>query len=93
MGGQKYLVELDSKLKGYRHDSWGWVIYRCAYNSDNDWATFMEKLRTETHSMLNKYGANEAMCNGVVCRWVDRVKPRVDKGRGRCGWHNEDCSL
>jgi hypothetical protein len=30
---------------------------------------------------------------GLECRWVDRVKPRVDKGEGRSGWHNEYCSL
>lgn len=71
MGGQKYLAELDSRLKGYRHDSWGWVIYRCTYNSDNDWATFMEKLRAETHSMLNKYGATDAMANQLVWTVID----------------------
>ena len=63
---QKYLEVLDSKLKAQRHDSWGWVIYRCTYSSDSDWAQFMETLKTETHTMLNDYGATEAMADQLV---------------------------
>ena len=69
--GHKYLVELESKLKANRHDSWGWVIYRCTYSSDNDWATFMEKLKTETHSMLDDYGATEAIASQLVWTVID----------------------
>ena len=47
---------LGSMLKAAGHEKWGWHIYRCTYSSDDDWSTFMEKLRTATQSTIDFYG-------------------------------------
>lgn len=37
------------------HTKWGFIIYRCTYASDADWAVFMDRLRYRTSSALRTY--------------------------------------
>ncbi|KAK0510214.1 hypothetical protein JMJ35_007608 [Cladonia borealis] len=37
------------------HTKWGFIIYRCTYASDADWAVFMDRLRYRTSSALETY--------------------------------------
>jgi len=60
---------------------------RAAWKERNGWETKAASLGKHLTE------ADAALCNGVICRWVARVKPRVDKGEGRSGWHNEYGSL
>ncbi|GAB7333029.1 hypothetical protein MBLNU13_g04716t1 [Cladosporium sp. NU13] len=53
------LVVLDSMLKRAGHERWGWHIYRCTYNSDDDWSEFMKQLRTISQQYLDDYGATD----------------------------------
>lgn len=36
---------IERQLQEDGHKIWGWVIYRCTYKSDDEWAQFMERLR------------------------------------------------
>ena len=40
------------------HRTWGFVIYRCTYESDDDWDQFMERLRDQIRRTLES-------CNGL----------------------------
>ena len=46
------------------HRSWGLVIYRCTYQSDEDWNIFMNKLRSNTKTMLG-YGNGLELMNSL----------------------------
>lgn len=35
---------IERYLKEDGHRTWGWVIYRCTYGSDDDWNEFMQRL-------------------------------------------------
>ena len=43
---------IERQLQQDRHKIWGWVIYRCTYKSDEEWASFMERLRYYIKSTL-----------------------------------------
>jgi len=47
--------EIGRYLRWDGHRTWGFVIYRCTYESDSDWARFMEALRSELHLSLEHY--------------------------------------
>lgn len=53
------LSDLDSMLKRAGHETWGWRIYRCTYNSDDDWTEFMKQLKNIFQQMLDDYGATD----------------------------------
>jgi hypothetical protein len=53
------LSDLDSMLKRAGHETWGWRIYRCTYNSDDDWTEFMKQLKNTFQQMLDDYGATD----------------------------------
>jgi hypothetical protein len=36
---------VERQLQEDGHRIWGWVIYRCTYEDDDEWATFMSRLR------------------------------------------------
>lgn len=42
-------------LQEDRHQTWGFVIYRCTYDSEDDWNKFMELLRRRIRSALEFY--------------------------------------
>jgi hypothetical protein len=43
------------------HRTWGFVIYRCTYESDNDWDQFMERLRYHIRHTLKVYNGLDMM--------------------------------
>jgi hypothetical protein len=53
------------KIKGYLkqdgHQSWGFVIYRCTYQSDERWNQFIEYLQEEARRTLGFYKGLEMM--------------------------------
>lgn len=46
-------------LKRNPHLKWGFVIYRCTYDSDNEWSRFMNHLNTRVRLNLEEDGAAE----------------------------------
>jgi hypothetical protein len=51
---ERYLQEDD-------HRTWGFVIYRCTYENDDDWDEFMERLRYQTRDSLEAYNGLDMM--------------------------------
>src|SRR2546423_12758997 len=49
---------IESYLQEDGHRTWGFVIYRCTYESDDDWGWFMERLRDKIRYILE-------LCNGL----------------------------
>lgn len=49
---------IERQLQQDGHKIWGFVIYRCTYESDRDWAVFMQRLRQNTRKSLER-------CNGI----------------------------
>ena len=47
------------------HTKWGFIIYRCTYASDADWAEFMDRLRHRTSSALETYNGLD-MLDGLL---------------------------
>ncbi|EEP75912.1 predicted protein [Uncinocarpus reesii 1704] len=43
-------------LSQQRHDKWGFLIYRCTYDDDTAWATFLSLLEERAHDNLKREG-------------------------------------
>jgi hypothetical protein len=43
---------IERQLQEDDHKIWGWVIYRCTYKSDEEWAQFMDRVRYYVKSTL-----------------------------------------
>jgi hypothetical protein len=43
---------IERQLQEDGHKIWGWVIYRCTYKSNEEWASFMDRLRYYIESTL-----------------------------------------
>jgi hypothetical protein len=69
--GRDPLAELDAELKVHRHEFWGWIVYRCTYSSDSEWAKFKEKLEADSRKSLVHYAATEAMIKQHVWTFVE----------------------
>lgn len=65
------LTDLDSMLERAGHETWGWHIYRCTYNSDDDWSDFIKQLKASSQSMLNDYGATDAQAKKQIWTVVE----------------------
>lgn len=48
-------------LASHNHDKWGFVIYRCTYDNDDHWATFLNILETNTRRSLDFTGDGDLM--------------------------------
>ena len=62
---------MDSKLKQHGHDFWGWMVYRCTYSADSEWAEFKEKLEADSRESFEFYNATEAMLKKHVWTFVE----------------------
>lgn len=62
---------MDSKLKQHGHDFWGWMVYRCNYSADSEWAEFKEKLEADSRESFEFYNATEAMLKKHVWTFVE----------------------
>ncbi|OBT50175.1 hypothetical protein VE04_10171 [Pseudogymnoascus sp. 24MN13] len=52
---------IEKYLQEDRHQTWGFVIYRCTYDSDDDWNKFMELLRRRFRAALECYNRLDMM--------------------------------
>lgn len=53
--------QIERALQEDGHRTWGFIIYRCTYASDSDWAEFMEILRSNIHRVLTAYNGLELL--------------------------------
>lgn len=49
--------DVERQLAEDGHKIWGWVIYRCTYESDEDWKQFMNRLYFYVHDNLKEDNA------------------------------------
>jgi hypothetical protein len=54
------------------HRTWGFVIYRCTYESDDDWGRFMERLRDQIRYELKLFNGLDMMDSLSVTVFEDR---------------------
>ena len=54
------------------HRTWGFVIYRCTYENDDDWGQFMERLRGRIRSTLEIYNGLDMMDSLSITVFEDR---------------------
>ena len=52
---------IERYLREDGHRTWGFVIYRCTYDSDDDWNKFMEHLRHQIRDALEFYNGLDIM--------------------------------
>jgi hypothetical protein len=66
------LVHLRNILKRNPDLRWGFVIYRCTYESDSDWAHFMDLLNTRVRLNLEEEGGLDLLDRLDWCVQDDR---------------------
>ncbi|CAD0097805.1 unnamed protein product [Aureobasidium mustum] len=49
------VLNIEKSLQQDEHQTWGFVIYRCTYTSDADWAEFMRRFRMRTEEALEYF--------------------------------------
>src|SRR2546423_15191719 len=54
------------------HRTWGFVIYRCTYESDDDWGQFMERLRDQIRCTLEIDNGLDMMDSLSITVFEDR---------------------
>ncbi|KFY18409.1 hypothetical protein V491_04783 [Pseudogymnoascus sp. VKM F-3775] len=52
---------IERQLQEYGHQTWGFIIYRCTYGSDDDWNKFMELLQYRIRNSLEFYDTVDMM--------------------------------
>jgi len=50
---------IERQLKEDGHHTWGFVIYRCTYDSDSDWEEFMKQLCDQILDVLRFYNGTD----------------------------------
>ncbi|PSK53208.1 hypothetical protein B9Z65_3408 [Elsinoe australis] len=53
--------DIERQLVRDSHRAWGFVIYRCTYDSDDQWATFLDRLRTRTRESFAEYNGEDIL--------------------------------
>ncbi|KAF7118900.1 hypothetical protein CNMCM5793_008536 [Aspergillus hiratsukae] len=61
LGATRTARQIKQGLQEDRHRIWGFVIYRCTYESDADWDEFMRRLRWCTRRTLESHQGLELM--------------------------------
>jgi hypothetical protein len=64
--------QLESCLKDDGHQTWGFVIYRSTYNSDADWAAFLQRLRVEMEDTFDFYNGRDILEKFSLTVFEDR---------------------
>lgn len=54
---------IERHLAHDKHTKWGFVIYRCTYESDSDWTEALSRLRESTESRLEFYNGMDMLEN------------------------------
>lgn len=52
-------VQLRQKIMRYPHEKFGFVVYRCTYQSEEDWIKFMDYLDAHTKWQLERKGLGD----------------------------------
>lgn len=55
MASSNLANQLRKRLQEENYSKWGFVIYRCTYESDDDWARFVENLNARAQDHLEIY--------------------------------------
>ncbi|KAL2837938.1 hypothetical protein BJY01DRAFT_220346 [Aspergillus pseudoustus] len=64
---------IDGSLHEDGHRAWGFVIYRCAYDSDSDWGAFMRRLLADTEEdVYCDTGEQDLLNNLAITVFEDR---------------------
>ena len=49
-----HLQNIHDDLQHFKHDKWGWVIYRCTYGDDEAWNRFQQIINEGSRKQLDK---------------------------------------
>jgi hypothetical protein len=55
--------KIERDLQEDSHQKWGYVIYRCDYESDADWSEFLKRLRYQAERALECYNGLDMLDN------------------------------
>ena len=65
---------IERYLQADGHNLWGFVIYRCTYDSDDEWNEFMDRLRYRIRKILEFYNGLDLMKSLGLTVIEDREK-------------------
>jgi hypothetical protein len=63
---------IERYLQEDHRQTWGFVVYRSTYDSDDDWATFLQRLRSEMEKTMDFYGGRDILEKFVLTVFDDR---------------------
>lgn len=67
---------IERQLRADGHTVWGFVVYRCAYGSDDDWAMVIRRLNEAIRSAMDTYNGHDMLESWRVTVFDD--KERLD---------------
>ena len=65
--------EIERDLQKDNHRTWGYVIYRCDYESDADWLEFLTRLRYQVEGSLECYNGLDMLDNLDITVFEDKA--------------------
>ncbi|PGH05805.1 hypothetical protein GX51_02778 [Blastomyces parvus] len=68
-------------LRDFKHDKWGWVIYRCTYGDDKAWAQFQQIVTERSRKRLAEPDVPAEVANSV--EWTFVSDPTTLDGASR----------
>ncbi|OBT69642.1 hypothetical protein VE03_00950 [Pseudogymnoascus sp. 23342-1-I1] len=57
-------------LHHFKHDKWGWVLYRCSYDDDEAWARFQEIINERSRKEMERRGFPPEVTNSLEWTFV-----------------------
>lgn len=63
---------IERQLQDDRHRSWGFVIYRTTYTSDDDWAEFLRRLCFRMEAKFDRYNGRDILEKFALTVFEDR---------------------
>ncbi|OAT09935.1 hypothetical protein BDBG_05627 [Blastomyces gilchristii SLH14081] len=57
-------------LRDFKHDRWGWVIYRCTYSDDNAWARFQQIINERSRQRMAEPDVPPEVANNLEWKLV-----------------------
>ena len=68
-------------LRHFKHDKWGWVIYRCTYGDDEAWTRFQQIINERSRKRMAKPGVPPEVANSL--EWTFVSDPTTLDGASR----------
>ncbi|OBT60691.1 hypothetical protein VE03_09987 [Pseudogymnoascus sp. 23342-1-I1] len=59
-----------ANLHHFKHDKWGWVLYRCSYNDDEDWTRFQQIINERSRKEMAERGFPPEVANSLEWTFV-----------------------